>query len=126
MPAVRRPGETDGPGPLSPLEQVVLAALLPAGRADMAALSDQARAATVASRTWSGVGFLTRFTVPAQLPAAAALPALRPLRATHPRLGEPVEFLLQVRDGRLATLEAFCGDGYWPEDETAFRLAASD
>lgn len=121
---MRRPGETDAPGPLSALERQVLAALLPAGDAWLAPLAAQALAATANGRTWSGVGFLTRLAVPAGLPAADAGAAarLRPLRATHPGLGEPVEFLLQVREGRLATLEAFCGDGYWPDDESAFRL----
>lgn len=121
---MRRPGDTDGPGPLTALEQQVLAALLPAAAAELAPLAAQARVATVASRTWSGVGFMTRIAVPnglAPAPAGAAA-RLRPLHARHPGLGEPVEFLLQVRDGRLATLEAFCGDGYWPDDETAFRL----
>jgi hypothetical protein len=120
---MRRPGDTDGPGPLTPLEAQVLAALL-SGDPELSPLADQARAATCGGRTWSGVGFMTRFAVPAELPVApeGAGRRLRPLLARHPALGEPVEFMLQVRDGRLATLEAFCGDGYWPEDEDAFRL----
>ena len=119
---MRRPGDTDGPGPLTSLEAQVLAAL--ARDPALAPLAGQARAATCGGRTWSGVGFMTRFVVPGDLPAAPddAGRRLRPLLARHPALGEPVEFMLQVRDGRLATLEAFCGDGYWPEDEDAFRL----
>jgi hypothetical protein len=120
---MRRPGDTDGPGPLTALEQQVLAALLSGTDPALVALAEQARAASCAGRTWSGVGFMTRLVVPGE-PAAigSGAPRLRPLLARHPALGEPVEFILQVRDGRLATLEAFCGDGYWPDDEEAFRL----
>lgn len=122
---MRRPGDTDGPGGLTRLEQRVLAALLPANDPVLAPLANQARAASALGRSFSGVGFMTRIDVPSDLPAAGApaVARLRPLRARHPALREPVEFLLELRAGRLATLEAFCGDGYWPDDEDAFQLA---
>ncbi|MCL4721403.1 MAG: hypothetical protein KJ041_05495 [Gammaproteobacteria bacterium] len=120
-----RPGATDGPGPLSALERSVLAALLQGGDAAHAALRNQLAAATVLSRTHSGVGFITRIHVPAEATpvAGGATPLrLRPVRATHPQLREPAEFLLQVREGRLAVLEAFCCEGGWPADEHRFRI----
>jgi len=121
---MRKPGDTDGPGALSALERTVLEQVLAGDDPALEPLRRQVAMATAGGRTWSGVGFLTRLAVPADAPAAAgdAGHRLRPLLARHPALGEPVEFLLQVRAGRVATLEAFCGDGYWPEDEAAFRL----
>lgn len=116
----RRPGATDGPGPLSALEQTVLAAMF---RDDMfAPLRTQLARAAVVSRTHSGVGFVTRLAVPDDAPALPGVTALRPLVVRHPALEEPAEFLLQLREGRLATLEAFCAVGSWPADESAFRV----
>jgi hypothetical protein len=121
---MRKPGDTDGPGPLSSLEREVLQRVLARDDPALEALRGQALVATVSGRTFSGVGFMTRLAVPDAMPAASgdAAPRLRPLLARHPALAEPVEFMLQVRAGRLATLEAFCGDGCWPDDEAAFRL----
>jgi hypothetical protein len=116
----RPPGATDGPGPLSALEQAVLAAMF---RDDMLApLRTQLARATVVSRTHSGVGFVTRLAVPDDTPALTGSAPLPPLTGRHPALQEPAEFLLQLRDGRLATLEAFCAVGSWPADESGFRL----
>jgi ketosteroid isomerase-like protein len=42
--------------------------------------------------------------------------------AEHPQLSEPAEFVLQLRDGRLASLEAFCFAGGWPTDAQRFRV----
>lgn len=88
-------------------------------------LQAQLVGATVASRTHSGVGFVTRIVVPDVVPAVAEalVPRLRPVHAAHPQLSEQAEFLLQVRGGRLAVLEAYCVEGGWPADETGFRVA---
>ena len=76
------------------------------------------------SRTHSGVGFVTRLAVPEELPVApdTVIRDLRPVLAGHPFLREPAEFVVQVRGGRLAVLEAFCFEGGWPADEAAFRI----
>jgi hypothetical protein len=42
--------------------------------------------------------------------------------AAHPQLPERAEFLLQLRAGRLAVLEAYCFEGGWPADEAEFRV----
>ncbi|MDH5275770.1 MAG: hypothetical protein OEW88_05035 [Gammaproteobacteria bacterium] len=120
----QRPGATQGPGPLSRLERTVLAALLQGEGEEFAALRAQLARATVASRTHSGVGFVTRLAVPDEVPALAegASPRLRPVLAAHPRLAERAEFLLQLRGGRLAVLEAYCYEGGWPADEAEFRV----
>ena len=123
--APKRPGVTQGPGPLSRLERAVLTALLTGEGAGLAALKAQLARATVVSRTHSGVGFVTRIAVPDEIPAVpeAALPRLRPVLAAHPLLTERAEFLLQLRAGRLAVLEAYCFEGGWPADETEFQVA---
>jgi hypothetical protein len=124
QPVLKRPGSTDGPGPLSPLESAVLTAMLKGEGDDFSKLRAQLATATVVSRTHSGVGFVTRLDAPEGIPALAeaASLGLRPALATHPHLTEPAEFLLQVRAGRLAVLEAYCCEGGWPADEAEFRV----
>ena len=125
-PRTQLPGATEGPGPLSPLERAVLAAMLQGGSgADaLEALRAQLAQASVASRTHSGVGFVTRIEVPDTIAPAveSTLPRLRPVLAEHPHLTERAEFLLQLRGGRLAVLEAYCCEGSWPADEAEFRV----
>lgn len=122
--APQRPGATQGPGPLSRLERAVLTALLKGDGDDLAVLRTQLAGATVVSRTHSGVGFVTRIAVPDGVPALpeSAAPRLRPVLAAHPQLAERAEFLLQLRGGRLAVLEAYCYEGGWPADEAEFRV----
>jgi hypothetical protein len=70
------------------------------------------------------VGFVTRIDVPDEVPVVpeAATPRPGAVYAEHPRLKERAEFLLQLRGGRLAVLEAYCVEGSWPADETEFRV----
>ena len=119
--AAQRPGATDGPGPLTPLERAVLTAMLNGEAPGRAELRAQLAAATVASRTHSGVGFVTRLKVPQEFQGSAAA-VLRPVLATHPQLAGEAEFLLELRDGRLGVLEAYCYMGGWPADEAEFRV----
>ena len=82
--------------------------------------------ARVLSRSHSGVGFVTRFELPADAMALDAEQAsrVRAVYASHPALREPAEFLVQLREGRLLALEAFCFEGMWPEEEAGFRISA--
>ncbi len=91
---------------------------------DFSTLRAQLAKATMVSRTHSGVGFVTRIDVPDGMPVLAetASPRLCPVLAAHPHLTERAEFLLQVRAGRLAVLEAYCFEGGWPADEAEFRV----
>lgn len=122
--APQRPGATQGPGPLSGLERTVLTAMLKGDGEAWVSLRAQLARATAVSRTHSGVGFVTRIAVPDDVPALpeAATPRLRPVLASHPQLAESAEFLLQLRAGRLAVLEAYCYAGGWPADEAEFRV----
>lgn len=109
---------------LTELERAVLrSALAQAG--DLAEpLRAQLHAVQVAVRTPSGVGFITKLEVPADLSlvdrqADAGLPTIV---GEHPQLPSGAEFVLQIKDGRLNSIEAFCYEGMWPGDESSFRL----
>lgn len=108
---------------LTRLERAVLEALAARLGAEGAALTAQVEEAAVTARTHSGVGFLTRLRVaggPTLSEAATRRASV--LLATHPDLVEPAEFCLQFRDGVLASIEAYCSQGLWPQDESRFRF----
>lgn len=110
---------------LTPLERSVLSALAPSLGDGGAAYRSQCDRAQVLMRSHSGVGFVTRLQVPEDVERLAGDKAARALAvyATHPQLGEPAEFLVQFKAGRLASIEAYCGEGMWPSDEAAFRIS---
>jgi len=105
---------------LSELEQAVLKVALPAGDNAWRAQLAQAE---VASRTYSGVGFMTKLRLPPEAPNADAAARVAAVAGTHQALPSGAEFLVDVRNGRLHSLEAFCYDGMWPTDESGFQLA---
>jgi len=105
---------------LSELEQAVLGIALQAGDPAWQVQLDKAE---VASRTYSGVGFMTKLRLPPDMPKADAGARVAAVAGTHPALPSGAEFLLDIRDGRLHSLEAFCYDGMWPSDESGFQLA---
>lgn len=109
---------------LTPLEKAVLTSAV-AGAGELAeGLRAQLDAARVMLRTPSGVGFVTKLEVPPHLSLAdrevdAALPRVT---GKHPQLPSGAEFVLQIRDGRLNSIEAFCFEGMWPGDESPFQV----
>jgi hypothetical protein len=116
-------GDVPATPELSPLETAVLKVAL--GGLDHDALRAQLDRVEVASRTYSGVGFVTKFRFLAELSTAGgALPAV--VVGTHPQLPDAVEFLVEIRDGRLHGLEAFCYEGMWPADESLFEVRLRD
>jgi hypothetical protein len=109
---------------LTVLEREILSRAFAGAGHGLARLRDQLAGAEVVSRTASGVGFLTKFRVPASLPAAVPAPSIPAVRGRHPMLPGGAEFLVELRDGRLHCLEAFALSGMWPPDETGFSLSA--
>ncbi len=111
---------------LTMLERAVLEAQGPQLGAAAPAWLAQCRQVRVVSRTHSGVGFVTRFELPAGLAPLDTDIArrVRAIHARHPALHEPAEFVLHLKEGRLAALEAFCFDGMWPADDAGFQLVA--
>lgn len=106
---------------LTALEQAVVSAAAAADERGPALLA-QLRGAQAASRTHSGVGFMTRLRLAAGVPALPGSAALPVVRGEHPQLDTAAEFQLQLKDGRLHCIEAFCFAGLWPQDESGFRL----
>ena len=109
---------------LTPLECSVLRALAQRLGDAGSLLEVQSGCVRVVNRSHSGVGFVTRLAIPAEvagLPAEAVV-RIAPVQARHPALREPAEFLVQLQEGRLRSIEAFCFEGMWPEDEADFRI----
>jgi hypothetical protein len=83
----------------------------------------QIDAATVAVRTPSGVGFMSKLHVPDEYRAADIVENTIPLViGAHPELPSGAEFVVQVKDGRINCIEAFCHEGMWPADESQFNI----
>lgn len=98
------------------LERLVMARLTGGDGAVPAAAAAQHAVARVTAREHSGVGFFTHFEVPTDAPRIVPPSLEMATDATLVGVGEPVGFLLFVRDGVLSMLEGFVyGDGAWPE-----------
>jgi hypothetical protein len=109
---------------LTPLERAVLTVVMESDNQLVTELHSQVSEATAAVRTPSGVGFVTKLQVPGELrimdsPESNALPLVF---GQHPDLPSGAEFVLQVKDGRLNSIEAFCYEGMWPRDESLFTF----
>lgn len=109
---------------LTALERAVLDAALAPETGDNASFRAQVAAAVVSVRTPSGVGFMTKLNVPEALSVAErpAHDSLAVVIGVHPDLPSGAEFVLQVKGGRISTIEAFCYEGMWPQDEVPFRV----
>lgn len=115
-------GDVPATPELSDLERAVFAVAL--ADDELSAVRNQVLHTAVVSRTYSGVGFVTKFQVPADAPAAEATAVPRVVLGQHPFMPAAAEFLLELRGGRLHSLEAYCYEGMWPGDEAGFSLAA--
>lgn len=109
---------------LSSLERAVLDVALAPDSSINDRLRAQADAAAVTTRTPSGVGFMTKIDVPADMAIPDSTPdvTLPAVLGIHPQLPAGAEFVVQVKSGRLNTIEAFCYQGMWPTDESLFRV----
>ena len=56
------------------------------------------------------------------MPDAAAGNAVPVVTGEHPALPSGAEFILQIKDGRINCIEAFCYEGMWPADESQFKI----
>jgi len=112
---------------LTDLERAVLGSAVERAGEFAAQLAAQLDAAEVVLRTPSGVGFVTKLTVPETLVLAdqQAVVDLPTVRGVHPHLPAGAEFVLQIKGGRLNSIEAFCYEGMWPGDESLFQLNTS-
>lgn len=116
--------ETRNSPELTALERAVLVAALGIGTEDAATLNAQVNEAKAVVRTPSGVGFVTKLQVPGKfcLADSTGSDPLPLVFGRHPELPSGAEFVLQVKDGRLNSIEAFCFEGMWPRDESLFTF----
>ena len=116
--------EIDVSPELTTLERAVLDVALAPDIGDNVSFRAQVAAAVVSVRTPSGVGFMTKLQVPETLSVAdrSDNEALPVVLGAHPELPSGAEFVLQIKGGRLSTIEAFCYEGMWPQDEVQFRV----
>jgi len=108
---------------LTALERSVLETACSATGVD-ARFCEQIDAATVTLRTPSGVGFVTGLSIPAEchvsgLTNGMVIPIVT---GEHPVLPSGAEFVLQVKNGCINSIEAFCYEGMWPMDESLFKI----
>jgi len=106
---------------LTALERSVLETALAESGID-SELYQQIEVATVVARTPSGVGFMTKLSIPDAHCVAGTGAALSVVIGAHPALSSGAEFILQIKNGRLNCIEAFCHEGMWPVDESLFRI----
>jgi hypothetical protein len=108
---------------LNEMERRALEMLVAGDRPELAVFRAQLNGATVASREFSGVGFFTHLSVPAELPRAKsrARLVLSDLYAEVSGLEHDASFVLFVEEGALDVLECHIVDDRWPDDATLRR-----
>ena len=98
-------------------EKQVMAALLAGDDPLFAALRKQYAAASVRDREMNSTGFVTRFEVPASVPAIERkLLHLDDLQVELEGAKTPVDTALNVHNGRLRSLECFVYEGTFPSE----------
>lgn len=108
----------------TPLERAVMDSLLDGDDPVLVALRAQWKAATLADRRYSGVGFFTDFYVPIdlQVPPGDLSLTVRGVRAELGGLEHGADFVLFVGAGFIQTLEGWTPDDRWPDELGAFSL----
>ena len=109
-----------GSSELSALEREVMLVMFEGKPEQRKIIESQLGGTSVLSRNYSGVGFVTKLQVNAETRGLDV--PLRRIEGRHPRVPEPAEFVLTLKDGYLDTLEAFAFNGMWPDDEAGFRF----
>jgi hypothetical protein len=103
---------------LNEMERRVLEMLLAGDNHELAVFRAQLDAATVDSREFTGVGFFTQLTVPAELPRVKNRTRLviSDLYAEVSGLEHAASFLLFIDDGAIDVLECAIVDDSWPDN----------
>jgi|HubBroStandDraft_4_1064222.scaffolds.fasta_scaffold221396_2 hypothetical protein len=114
---------------LLPLEEAVIDMLLAGDHPSLSKLRAQLSLAEIRSRQSNGEGFFVEFEVPAGVERPSIQQKslhIADVKATLPELKRGAGFILFVREGRLAMLEAYSFDEPWPEAVTTFALRYTD
>jgi len=110
---------------LTPLEKAVLDTLLDKPSASFDTIRQQLSHAAVAKREFTGVGFFTEFTLPADAPVSRDLSdeTIGGVGASFPNVEHGAGFLLFIRSGVVTMLEGFTyADDQWPESTDEFQV----
>jgi hypothetical protein len=109
---------------LTPLEKAVLDTMLDKPGEPFETVKKQLAHAAIASREFSGVGFLTDFVVPPDAPVRRDSPdkEIGPVGAEFPGLQHGAGFLLFIRDGVVSMLEGYTYDETWPTNTDDFEV----
>ena len=109
---------------LSKLETRVLNVILRTSVPAHAALLAQVPALAVARRQLTGAGVVTDFVLTDQGVPRATPPSFHVagVGGTHPESPSGIDFILFIRDGRIAWLESVSFDGVWPSDPDQIEL----
>jgi hypothetical protein len=111
--------------PMNRLETNVMEMLLSGDDSTLEVLRQQYRAANVAKRELTGVGFFITFTIPSQIARIEGNPSFDfgDVAAQIVGLQRGSGFVLHVRDGALNFLEGYSYDEPWPNDVDHFQLS---
>jgi hypothetical protein len=111
---------------LTALERAVVDAAIAPDSDVNTKFGQQVERATVTVRTPSGVGFVTKLSIPDELAISEQenVSTLPTITGEHPHLRSGAEFVLQVKGGKINSIEAFCFEGLWPDDESQFTVRA--
>ena len=109
---------------LTDIETRALEMLLAGDRPELAVLRVQLGLATVASRKFTGVGFFTHLSVPAELPRVADRNrlVLDDVYAEVTGLEHAAGFVLFVNHGAIGALVCFIVEDRWPDAATLRRV----
>jgi hypothetical protein len=109
---------------LTPLEKAVLDLMLDRPGEPCSTLRKQLAHAVVAKREFSGVGFFTYFTIPADAPVRRDLAqaVIQDIVADIPGVEHGASFMLFIQDGVLSFLEGVASSGDWPQEVHGFRV----
>jgi hypothetical protein len=109
----------------SALEKAVIRFLLVGEDSTLDILRTQLEHASVASREFSGVGFITRLLIDPGAPVIEEFASFKfsDVEASLPELEHGAGFLLYINQGFLSMLEGYCYDERWPQAVTGFQLA---
>lgn len=111
---------------LTAFEQEAIATILRGDHPVFAGLRTQLARCEVSKREFTGVGFFTTLTIPADVPSVRVdrRLALGDVHVTMDGVEHGVGLVLFVEDGRLALLEGFTYDDAWPADVRNYRINA--
>lgn len=109
---------------LTPFEHEAMATILRGDHPVFAGLRTQLARCEVSKREFTGVGFFTTLTVPADVPSVSLdrRLALGDVHVTMSRVEHGVGLVLFVEEGRLAILEGFTYDEPWPDEIEDYRI----